>query len=366
MKILFLANHFNAGGITTYLLTLTRAFTGSGHQVIVASSGGNMVADLEASGAHHVLFPFNVKCEVHPGLFALAPRLAALVRNEQVDIIHAQTRVTQMCAALASGLSRVPFVSTCHGFFRPHLGRRIMPLWGAKVIAVSAPVREHLIRDFHLSVDRIASIANGIDLERFVPPEEEARRALRTQWGLASEPTLGIIARLSDVKGHEFLIQAMPLILAQFPDAKCLIFGDGPMEEDLKAEVRRNGLENNIRFYPVVNKTAEVLPLLDVFVMPSLQEGLGLSVLEAAAMSIPAVVSRVGGLPEVVRDNVTGFLVPSRDPLALARAVIILFADISRARAMGAKAREFAAAHFSAAPMADRTMGLYRSVTGKS
>ncbi len=362
MRVLFLANHLNTGGITTYLITLTRSFIGRGHSVWVVSSGGNMVPELEATGARHIDMPLHVKCEVHPGLFLMIPRLVALVRTEKIDMIHAQTRVTQMCAALASGMSAVPCVSTCHGFFRPHLGRRLMPLWGKKVIAVSSPVKEHLRSDFHLSPDSVALVINGIDLKKFVPLGIEARRQLRSRWGLANDLVLGIVARLSDVKGHQYLIDAIPAVLASLPAVKCLIFGDGPLRDELKEKVQKKGLEGKILFYPIVDQTAEVLPLLDVFVMPSIQEGLGLSVLEAAAMGIPSVVSRVGGLPDIVQEGITGALVAPRDPVALAAALIALLSDIPRAISMGEKAREFVRRHYSAERMADETLSVYREV----
>ena len=362
MTILLLANHSNTGGITTYLMTLTRAFIARGHRVVLASSGGNMVPEIEKLGAIHVCFGFDLKCEVHPRVFFQSFRLADLIRDHKVDIIHAQTRVTQMSAALASRLSGIPYVSTCHGFFKPHLGRRILPLWGQRVIAVSAPVKEHLIRDFKLPVKAVALIANGIDLGSFTPLLPEARTTLRRQWGVPDSPVVGIVARLSDVKGHQFLIEAMPRVLDVIPTAKCFIFGNGPLEAALKAMVKTRGLDAAVLFYPVVNRTAEVLPLLDVFVMPSLQEGLGLAVLEAAAMSIPAVASRVGGLIDAVQDKYTGLLVGPGDPAALAKAIIVLLSDKKRARSMGENARDFVVRNFSAETMAEATLSAYQSV----
>ena len=365
MTILLLANHFNAGGITTYLLTLSRGFVDQGHRVIVVSSGGEMVEVLEGAGVRHIHFALNLKCEVHPRIIVLALRLAKLVCDEKVDVIHAQTRTTQMCAAIASRMTGVPTVSTCHGFFRPHIGRKLLPLWGKRVIAISTVVKKHLVDDFHLAPQRIALIPNGIDTARFLPLSLSARSGLRGQWGLGEEPVLGIVARLSDVKGHQFLVGAMSTVLEKFPGTKCLIFGSGPMERSLKAQVLEAGLEKHVLFYPVVNRTAEVLPLLDLFVMPSLQEGLGLSVLEAAAMGIPSVVSRVGGLPEVVMDGETGLLVSPQDPCALAGAICALLSDPSRLRVMGMKAREFVLSQYSAGPMTEQTLALYQSVAGQ-
>jgi glycosyltransferase involved in cell wall biosynthesis len=365
MTVLFLANHFNTGGITTYIQTLARALIARGHTVIAGSSGGNMVPRLEALGARHVHLELNIKSEAHPRIWTQVPRMAGLIRTAGVDIVHAQTRVTQMSAALTAIVTGVPYVSTCHGFFNPHPGRRLFPLWGRRVIAISSPVREHLRRDLGVSSSKIVLVPNGIDLEQFTPLDREGIAARRRQWDLGGGPTLGIVARLSDVKGHEYLVEAMPQILKAVPNAVCLIFGDGPQASKIKAQIESLGLSAAVRMFPVIDRTAEVLPLMDVFVMPSVQEGLGLAVIEAAAMGVPAVVSRVGGLPDVVSDGETGLLVPSRDPQALAQAVVALLSDPGRARRMGLRARETACRTFSGTVMADATIDIYRQVLGE-
>ncbi len=362
MNILFLANHFNAGGITSYVLTLTRAFVRDGHRVIVASAGGDMVADLQSAGARHVRFPFQVKSEIHPVLFWQAPSVSRFVAEEGVQILHAQTRVTQMMSALVSRRTGVPFLSTCHGFFKPHWGRRVLPLLGGRVIAISRPVQDHLIHDLATPRDKIVLVPNGIDLSLFDPVEAQARQALRDMWGLGDGPVIGSIARLSDVKGHSYLLNAMPGVLSRYPALKCLLFGQGPLEAELKAMVASKGLQKSVFFYPMTGRPAQVLPLMDIFVMPSVQEGLGLSVLEAAAMGIPCVASRIGGLQDAVDDRETGILVKSRDPDALADGLIELLSDPARVRTMGAKARCRVEARFSAPMMAEGTMAVYRDV----
>lgn len=360
MTILLLANHLDAGGIASYVATLAREFVRRGDRVIVASAGGSLVPSLDPAGVKHVPFSFRVKSGIHPCIFLQIPALVRLVQKERVQIIHAQTRVTQTAAALVSRLTGVPYVSTCHGFFRPHWGRRILSLWGKKVIAISFPVKEHLLHDLGVSGDKVVLVSNGIDLSRFQPSTDSERQALRVRWGIEHDaPVVGIVARFSDVKGHQYLIEAMPEVLAGFPRTTCLLFGQGPLEGVLKEMVRQKGLEKKILFYPVVDQTAVVLPLLDICVMPSVQEGLGLSALEAGAMEIPTVASRVGGLPEVVRDGETGLLVPSRDPKALAAAMLTLLADLPRARLMGKKARVFVNEHYNAQRMADETRVVY-------
>jgi glycosyltransferase involved in cell wall biosynthesis len=366
MKILLLANHFNTGGITSYLTTLAGGLVKRGHAVMIASGDGECVADLEPLGVKHVVVGLHVKCELHPSVILSAFHLAALVKRDGYDVLHANTRSSQVCAALVSFMTGVPFVTTCHGFFKTRIGRRLFPLWGSGVLAISPQVRDHLVRDFYLHPERIHVVANGIDVEKFRPYNSEERHIARTRWGLPDGPVIGILARLSDVKGHEFLIRAMPAIMIDFPNVICAMFGVGPHALFLRDLVHELGLERNVTFFYAVNKAPQVIPLMDVIVVPSLQEGIGLSVIEAGACSVPVVASRVGGIPEVVLDGETGILVPPKDLQAIARAVSTLLGDPDRARAMGKHARQVVSGKFSAERMVIGTEAVYQSVVKKA
>jgi glycosyltransferase involved in cell wall biosynthesis len=363
MKILLLANHFNTGGITTYMLTLTREYVRRGHQVFIVTSGGDALAEGESLGVIHVRLPaMKVKCEFHPLLFPAAFQVAALVKEHGIDILHPQTRVAQFVASLASSLSGKPYVSTCHGFFKPKLWRTLFPLWGRAVIAVSRPVAAHLERDLHVDRGCIHLVPNGIDTDKFCPFLEGERKFLRDKYGLGQAATVGIIARLSDVKGHVHLIDAMHELVHRLPGVKCLIFGEGPLEAFLKDKVIGLGLDKSILFYKVNGRPAELLPMFDVFVLPSIQEGLGLSVMEAQACGVPVVASRVGGLVEAVSDGRTGILVPVGDHIAIADAILKILMDKGLAARFAKDARDFIRAKFAVDEMADATLDVYRKV----
>ena len=359
MRILFLANHFNTGGITSYVMTLAKGLLRRGHHVVVSSSGGDRVVDLEAAGIRHAMAPLCVKCEVHPKIFFSLPKLFKLVKDEKIDLIHAQTRSTQVCASMLSRLTGIPMVSTCHGFFRPHWGRRMFPLWGKAVIAISPQVAGHLIKDLRVEEKDVTVVQNGIELDKFRPLEAFKKIDHRRRWGFFDGPLIGIVARLSDVKGHRYLIEAMPDVLKAFSNVQCLIVGVGPQEEQLKEQARTMGLGESIRFLNVVNKTGELLRLLDIFILPSVQEGLGLSAMEAGACGVPVIASRVGGIPEVVMDGETGILVPSQDPKALADAIVCLLSDSAKMLTFGKRAREIASERFSADRMVEGTITVY-------
>lgn len=359
MKILFITTHFNTGGITSYILTLGEALVKSGHKVWVASSGGNAVSRLEATGIKHVTINIRTKSEVSYKLWLSFGPLNRLIREEGIDIIHVQTRVTQVLGTWLSRAAGVKMLSTCHGFFKTRWFRKAFPCWGQAVIAISKPVARHLKEDFKVAPDKVHLIANGIDLKRFTAVDDQMRRAARKKWGIADTPLIGIIARLSDVKGIDILIKAMPAIIKEIPSAHLLIAGQGPEENALKKLTESLSLTAQIHFKDTIDQTHELLCALDVFVMPSLMEGLGLSVMEAQASGIPVVASRVGGLVDLIEDGKSGYLVPVNDPGALADRIIGVLKGPESSRAMARQARINVERHFSVERMLKQTLEIY-------
>lgn len=360
MNILFLTTHLNTGGITSYVLTLGEGLVKSGHKVWVASSGGDCVPRVEELGMRHVTLNIRTKSEAHPKVWLSLGALRNLVREEKIDLIHSQTRVTQVLGAVLSRLSSVAMVTTCHGFFRPRWFRKAFPCWGRGVIAVSRPVARHLSEDFGVPQNRIHLILNGIDLKRFVTDAPGERRSVREQWGIsAAAPLIGIIARLSSVKGIDILIKAMPAVLKEVPEARLIIVGQGPEESALKKLAQDMSLTRQVHFKNTINQTHEILCAFDVFVMPSLMEGLGLSVMEAQACGIPVVASRVGGLVDLIIDGTSGFLVPVQDEKALGGRIVECLANPRKAQAMARQARLNIENYFSASIMVEKTVRIY-------
>jgi glycosyltransferase involved in cell wall biosynthesis len=130
-------------------------------------------------------------------------------------------------------------------------------------------------------------------------------------------------------------------VVKTFPSVQCLLIGEGKMEESLRASVRDLRLDNNVRFLPIVRRTQEMLSVLDICIVPSRQEGLGLSVMEAQASGIPVIASRVGGLKSLIIDGETGYFVEPEDPQGLADKIISVLENIDAAKKVGLKAREF-------------------------
>ncbi|MFC1594382.1 glycosyltransferase family 4 protein [Candidatus Omnitrophota bacterium] len=363
MNILFLTTHFNPGGISSYTISLARSLRKRHHKIFVASSGGSLVSALEHEGSTHVILPIRTKSELSPKVLFSICKLKRFVKQHNIDVIHAQTRVTQVVAFWVSKITGIPFVATCHGFFKPRFSRRHFPCWGKKVVAISKAVQRHLIDDFAVDAQSIELVYNGIDIDAIEPvtprQTEEFRKNLNLQSAI---PTVGIIARLSSVKGHSILIQAVRKVIERGNKVQLLIVGDGGLEKSLIDLTQRLHIENSVFFAPSNNNLSLLLSAMDVFVMPSLQEGLGLSIMEAQARGLAVIASKVGGIPELVVHYKTGLLVSAQDVEGLASAIVQITEDKALAEALGNNAREHINAYFSLTTMAEKMEALYNSV----
>ena len=360
MNILFLTTHLNIGGITSYVFSLAAGLKERGHTVYVASSDGEMAGRFTMEGIYLIPIPIGTKSEASPKVLMSAFKLKPLLRKQRIDVIHANTRVTQVLASVLSTHTRTPYVVTCHGFFKRRLHRILFPCWGRRTIAISVQVQQHLVRDFNVKESEIRLVPHGIDVSRFWTKAQGDRESRKRLLGLHEGPVVGIIARLSEVKGHKYLIHAMQEVVRHVPAAQLLIIGEGRTGEGLRALTQKLALEKSVVFFPRAAETAAVLSLMDVFVMPSLNEGLGLGLMEAMSCGLAVVGSKVGGIKSLIQHEVSGLLVPSANPALLAEALVELLNDPEKQRRLGEKAREFIAEHFSYEEMITKTEEVYR------
>ncbi|HOX54359.1 MAG: glycosyltransferase family 4 protein [Candidatus Omnitrophica bacterium] len=363
MNVLLLTTHLNPGGIASYVVSLAKGLKNDNHRVVVASSGGSLVDVLRSYDIPHVEINITTKSEISPKIFISLKKLFKTINDNDIQIIHAQTRVTQVLAFWLDKIGGIPFVSTCHGFFKPRLSRIKFPCWGRKVIAISEAVKSHLIQDLKVRFDTIELIYNGLEARKAFEYSADELAETRKWIGLRSRgPVIGNIARLSSVKGQSYLIEAMNEVVKIFPDAQLLVVGDGKIKDDLVARVNELGLNNNIFFIPSVRETSSILSLMDIFVMCSVAEGLGLSIMEAQAVGLPVIATEVGGIPELVKDGQTGILVPPQDSFKLAHAIISLLENREKARQLGANAQKNIRENFTLEKMISETERVYESV----
>ncbi|MBN1405773.1 MAG: glycosyltransferase family 4 protein [Candidatus Omnitrophica bacterium] len=362
MNILLLTTRLNLGGIGVYVATLACALKKRGHKVIVASSGGELEDILKSKGIEHVHISINTSSEIGPHVMIAAMKLLKIIRKENIQLIHAQTRVAQVIAQYLEKFSKVTFVTTCHGFFKRRFIRILLPCWGRRVIAISDAVREHLVNTMKVSKENIELVYNGIDAsvaQRHYSKEEIT--AFKKEFNLKADKVIGITARMSSVKGHIYLLMAMPKIKQAFPDIQLFMVGSGDKkyEDKLKTMCARLKIEESVIFHPSIRDIHKALVVMDIFVLPSVQEGLGLSILEALAGGLAVVASNVGGIYSVIKHEENGILVPPKDHAALADAVIRLLKDEALAKAMGKRGIEIVNEKFTIDKMVKDTEAFY-------
>jgi glycosyltransferase involved in cell wall biosynthesis len=307
----------------------------------------------------------------------LVEELARLLRTHAVDIAHTHRYKDTVLGALAATLAGVPFlVRTVHGRSEPMRGwdwlkyqayntlDRAVLRWRANgMIAVSQTVARDLepLGGVHAPV---VALPNGIDFGKVRP--SRFRCDVRHALGADVDTLLiGAVGRLARVKGHAYFLEAARLILEGVPRARFVIVGDGELKAELKRLASRLGVDHACQFLGARADVYDLVSAMDLFVLPSLDEGIPMALLEAMALGAPVVASAVGGIPEVLVDGETGVLVPPANAAALAAACLALARDERRAHAMAAKARSVVERQFSHDMNGQRLVDLYHQVMAR-
>lgn len=365
MKILHLTTHLNRGGISNYVLSLGHHFCRRGHRLAVVSSGGEMENEFRENGFLVRSIPIRTKSELSPRIYRALPDLIRWVKQEQIDILHAHTRITQVMAQWTQWLTGKPFVTTCHGFYKRRFGRRLLPAWGERTVAISDPVADHLKEVFHVPTRQIRVIYNGVDLQRF--HEQYLRHdpvIVRREYGFREgAPVIGVTARLVPDKGHEFLIRALVELIPEFPDLGVLIVGDGRHREHLESLADGLRLRDHIHFTGNLRDVSKPLAAMDLFVLPAVwREGFGLSIVEAMACGKPVVVTNIWALNALVQNGVNGVLVEPRNVAGLAEGIRGLLRDREFREKIGKTGRQTAEERFSLDRMIQELERVYEEI----
>ena len=277
--------------------------------------------------------------------FAVLIRLTRLMRRRRIDaVVTVGTGGDKMFwGRLAAWAAGVPVIcSALHSTGLPDRvewsNRRLAPLTDA-FIAVAEPHARHLAEHEGCPADKVCTIPNGVDIERFHPRWPD--RMLQEELGLMQgAPVVGIVAALRPEKNHELFLLAAELIRRKLPDARFLVVGDGPQREYLESLARELAISEAVRFLGTRDDVPKILSLIDVLVLTSHMEANPISILEAMAAEKPVVATRVGSIPEAVVDGETGLLVTPGSAKELADGVVELFGNASRTAAMARAGRE--------------------------
>jgi glycosyltransferase involved in cell wall biosynthesis len=296
---------------------------------------------------------------------SLVARLRHFVRQRGVSIVHSHGYKEDVHVALA----RLPVatLATNHLWKRTNWRLRAYARADAlalrsfdHIVAVSSPIKDEMVS---LGIDpgRVSVIANGIDVARYAHvPSPSEREACRAELGVERSDFVAIaVGSLTPEKGHRELVRAIASIAARFPSLRCVIVGDGPLRESLSRSREDLGIASRVILTGARTDVPRLLRSADVFVLPSLREGLPMALLEAMAASLPCVASAVGDVPSVIRRWASGILCRPGNVHDLAEALSAYLADPTRRQEHGRVAREVVAMGFSSAVMGGRYAALY-------
>ena len=305
---------------------------------------------------------------------SIAAFLVRFFKSRRVDILHTHRYKDTVLATIAAKLAGVPrVVRTVHGLAEPMTGwdklkfrvygvldTTALRYFGDRIIAVSHEMANTL-QTVGYRRSRIVPIHNGIDVGKARVRRDP--RLLRRELGVDDDALLiGTIGRLAPVKAHNDLLLAAQRILRRRPEARFLFVGDGPLRNELLTSAVQLGIDRACLFTGSRQDTFDLLAAMDVFVLPSLHEGVPMALLEAMILGKAVVATAVGGVPEVVQNRMTGILVPRHDDRALADACLELAADERLARSLGLAARRAVADRFSHDVSGGALMNVYRSL----
>ena len=318
--------------------------------------------------------PVTIIDETRTGALGIVSGLTRFFREHRIDLVHTHRYKDSVLGALAAKLVGVPHVvRTVHGLREPMAGwsavkfrvyealdRAMLLFFADLVIAVSRGMADTL-RQSGYRPTSLTQIHNGIDLSAIAPRRRPDQ--VRREFGIPPQAlVIGTAGRLSPVKGHAALLRAARLIQEHQPDAIFLIVGGGPLADQLHGQAVRLGIASACVFPGAREDVHDLIAAMDIFVLPSLSEGIPMAMLEAMALGKPVVASAVGGVPEVVQDQVNGRLVPPGDEQRLADACVQLARDHASAQMLGVRARRTVEERFSHEQSGRALIAAYRSV----
>ena len=371
IPVMLFSNTSVRGGAEEHMLTLLRGLDRNWFRL-------HLVCSPEVADAVRGDLPPDVEllplAYPSPSQASGAMKLGRWIRERRIQILHSHLFTSSLCASPVGWMCRVPLILEtphvrelwrrgwkAHNFTVDRMAGRFVD----RYIAVSYANAQYLKEVKGLPERKIKVIQNGTDLTRFnpahVPPS-----GLRAELGIgAVDPIMLVAARLEPQKGHTVLLDAMPEVVREVPNARVLCLGDGVLRAELEQQSRKLGLEENVLFLGFRSNVADWLALSDFTVLPSFYEGLPLVAVESLAAGRTMVATAVDGTPEVIVNGRTGITVPSGDPRALAAALCTMLRSPDLRKRMAEQGRSYVLEHFSQERQVRETAEFYLAALGR-
>ena len=371
VNVLYVIDKLAVAGAQRHLVELATRLDRSlfEPQVCCLQHEGALAHDLKRSGIR--VFALGVRRIYVPRGLVSVLRLACVIRKQRIRILHSYLFTSHLACGLAAALRRPELVISArrdvfsHVRLRYRLPTQIADLFVDHIAANSRAVAATVARWERFPPERTSVIYNGVDLARF-NPSFEASEFRRSRSIPEHVPLIGTVANLNPVKGVDVFVRCAAMLSGRAPEARFIVAGAGPLEEELARLRNELGLDGRLIFAGSLEDVRPLLASLDVFMLLSRSEGMSNALLEAMAMAKPIVATRVGGNAEAIGEGETGFLVPSENPEAAANAALRLIRDGRLAGRLGLAARRRAELSFSLQRMVERTQNLYTGLLARS
>lgn len=373
-NILYIIDNLEFGGGEMVFSQLINRLCRDKYKVTVAClPTGIFMERIKGSGAS--IKPVDMSNKFN---FKVILQMVNLMKEQNIDIVHSQGARAEFFSRLAAKLAGVHIiVSTVampvEGFdvnpikkFIYTVLNRFTECFVDRFIVVSEALDKVMRERHRIEPQKLVTIFNGIETDEYSIPDEEVmcgKSRLREELGLENNvPVIGAIGRLVWQKGFEYFIDVIPEVLKEFKEARFLIVGEGPLENKLKVKSKKLKVDDKVIFTGFRNDIKEILASIDIFVMPSLLEGLPMILLEAMAMGKPIIATDIEGIKEILENGRTGLLVPPRDPQALSEAIGDLLIHKDKARQIGLAARKAVEERFGVDIMVQKVEGAYEEL----
>ncbi len=366
IKVLHLITDLEPGGAENLLLDITRKLDKEKFNLLVCYiyGCGTLAEQIKETGTR--VYDLSLKGRIDP---LLPFRLFSLMRREKIRILHTHLVHASIVGRLVAKLAGIRSITTTRHYAYYNKQKKLVnwiegktALLNDNFIAVSRAVKDHMVKRENYDPREIEVIQNAVDLTLFDSTTSKTRSNRDKRF------LLGTVGRLHPSKGYDTLLRSLPQVMERFPQMKLMIAGNGEEEEHMRQLCHALKISERVMFLGR-KKRSEIFDLLqeiDIFVLASNWEGLPMAALEAMASGIAVVATKVGGLPEIVDEGKTGFLVPPAQPNALAEKINYLLRNREVCMEMGRKGREKIKVHFSIERMMTKLELLYQDLVDKS
>jgi glycosyltransferase involved in cell wall biosynthesis len=350
-RILMLTDRFQTRGRSAQTFRLGKCLKHEEIEAAIVCGDASLLAPAQRQAVDLYEYPLLFNSVAGPFVRSF---LLRDLKTEPPDLIHVQHRsALPLGRWLAARLKR-PYIVSIHDYLRPDETPRFDTVWGRRLVAVSESVADDLRKHRVAPDEYISIIHSGVETD----VADSGFEVLQ----VGKTPVVGTAGAMEASKGFRYFLDALPEILAGHPDCEFVAAGAGPDEAYLRRRARELKVDDRITFVPNVFDFSASLSAMDIFVMPSIRQGLGTTMLEAMARGKPVIATRAGGVDAVIEDHRTGLMVPPADSKALADAVLKLLNNPEMARRIGRTGQDLVQKKFGVKRMVEAYAALYRDV----